>query len=321
MIYIGVDVGGMSIKVGFVGEDGSISRKDTFVTRTDVTAEEVIRQLAEFIDNMLKKAKLIKDEVMGIGLGIPGSVFKGVVKHANNLHWDNVPVVKLLSRYLDYPEDLIYAENDANVAALGEMYFGCCQDVQNAVLVTLGTGVGTGIINDGVLLVGNGACGAEGGHMVISQNGLPCTCGRKGCWEVYASATALIRMTTEAVEAYPDSLLAEVAREEGKVSGITAFNAYEKGCKYARRIVKTYLRNVAIGIINLGNILRPEVIVIGGGISNQGEWFCRAIQELVDAEAYGGEVNPRILIKTATLGNDAGIIGAAALALHNNRIS
>ena len=321
MIYIGVDVGGMSIKVGFVGEDGSISRKDSFVTRVGVPAEDVIKQLADFIEGMLKKSHLTKDEVMGIGLGIPGSVFRGVVKHANNLHWDNVPVVKLLSEYLGFHDDLIYAENDANVAALGEMYFGCCQDVRNAVLVTLGTGVGTGIINDGNLLVGNGACGAEGGHMVISQNGLPCTCGRKGCWEVYASATALIRMAREAVEAYPDSVIAEVAAANGGVSGRTAFEAYRKGCKYARRVVKTYLRNVSIGIINLGNILRPEVIVIGGGISNQGEWFCRAIQEQVDAEAYGGEVNPRIIIKTATLGNDAGIIGAAALALHNNRIS
>lgn len=318
MHYIGVDIGGMTIKVGLIDENGAILCKSAFETRVGDSPESVIDQLAVCIQRIIHSMKVHPDLLGGIGLGIPGSILNGEVLHSNNLHWDHIPIVDILSKKLSFDADKIFAENDANVAVLGEVYFGCCRDRQHAVLITLGTGIGTGIISNGQLLVGNGACGAEGGHMVIVPNGNPCTCGRKGCWEAYASATALERMTREAIEHYPDSGLANESLKEGKVSGKTAFNAYRAGDKVARRVVKQYIKNVGIGLVNLANILRPEVIAIGGGISKEGEWFCRALQDMMDEEAYGGEANPRVIIKQAVLGNDAGIIGAGAFAMYSS---
>lgn len=317
MYYVGVDIGGMSIKVGIVDENGTIYNKKSFVTRLDVEPNQVMKELADFIIERVKEIKLSLKDIQGIGLGIPGTILNDTIRYSNNLNWNMVPACDYLADFLNYPRNKVFAENDANCAALGEVYCGVCKNQKHVVLITLGTGVGTGIITDGKLLVGNGACGGEGGHMVIHPNGALCTCGRKGCFESHASATALMRNTTDGIKANPNSLLAKIAEQEGKVSGLTVFNAYKQGDKVAKRIVNRYIKDIALGATNLANIFRPEAIVIGGGVSNQGEWFINAIQDLVDKEVYGGiSVNPRVKVVKASLGNDAGIIGAAALAIY-----
>lgn len=318
MYYIGVDIGGMSIKVGLVEEGGKLIAKGSFVTRMDQTAESVINSLGEYILAILRDYKLdLKKDIVGIGIGIPGTIHKNIVVYSNNLDWHTVPIVSILSENLKYPIDRIFSGNDANVAILGEKYCGVCKGVDDCIIITLGTGVGTGIVSGGQLIEGNGSCGAEGGHMVINPNGVKCTCGRKGCFEVYSSATALIRMTKEAIQKHPDSQLAKLAASDGGVTGKTLFIAMRNGDKVAKRLVDKYFGYIAIGITNIANILRPEIVVLGGGVSNEGEWFINAIQKLVDKEIYGAHINPKVIIKKASLGNDAGIIGAASLAMHN----
>lgn len=319
MYYVGIDVGGMSIKGGVVDEAGKIYNRACFTTELDISPEAVIEKMAAFILDIIKKTNITIDDIAGIGLGIPGTIDNNIVRFANNLNWHMVPIVDILADKLKYDKSKIYAENDANAAILGEIYCGVCKDKKNAIMITLGTGVGTGIVSDGRLIVGNGSCGAEGGHMVVNPNGELCTCGRKGCYEVYSSATALIRITKKAIEAHPESKLKTIAENYGKVSGRTAFDAFREGDSEGRRIVKDYINYVALGITNLSNLLRPEVVVIGGGISNEGEWFINAIQAEVDKGVYGGiTVNPRVMVVKASLGNDAGIVGAAALAIYKH---
>lgn len=315
--YIGVDIGGMSIKVGVVEQSGKLAIKNTFETRIDQTAESVVRQLGDFILEQINLAGLSISEIAGIGVGIPGTVHENIVRYSNNLHWSMVPIVDILASQTGFPKEKIFAENDANVAILGEKYCGVCKDVEHCVMITLGTGVGTGIVSHGTLITGNGSCGAEGGHTVIDPKGARCTCGRRGCFETFASATALMRMTNDAITKNPDSDLATLAKEKG-VTGKTVFDAYKTGDKTARRIVKKYFSYITLGIVNIANLLRPEMVVLGGGVANEGEWFIKTIQKQVDKDVYGGStVNPPVVIKKASLGNDAGIIGAASLVMYS----
>lgn len=181
--------------------------------------------------------------------------------------------------------------------------------------VTLGTGVGTGIIVNGVLLEGKGGAGAEGGHTCLKIGGEPCSCGKRGCWEAYASATALIRQTTRAMEKNPSSLMHKFAAEEGKVSGKTAFLAAKAGDKAGQAVVDAYVKYVAEGIISMVNLFRPDCVLIGGGVSNEGDYFMKRVQRRVNRFSYGGKRNPRVEVRKAELKNDAGILGAVALCL------
>lgn len=207
----------------------------------------------------------------------------------------------------------VYVANDANCAALGEAYAGCGNGSKNFVAVTLGTGVGSGIIIDGKIVTGVNCAGGECGHMVINVDGEQCTCGRKGCWEAYASATALIRQTKAAMEKYPDSVMHKIAEEEGKVSGRTAFDAMRKGDIGGIEVVNNYIKYVSCGLINLVNALQPEIICIGGGICNEGETLLKPLRRFVQAERYSIYSKIQTKIMKAQLGNDAGIIGAALL--------
>ena len=207
----------------------------------------------------------------------------------------------------------VYVENDANCAALGEAVAGCGHGAKDFVAVTLGTGVGSGIIIDGKIVSGANNAGGECGHTVIVVDGEPCTCGRKGCWEAYASATALINQTRRAMEEYPDSIMHELAKEEGKVSGRTAFDAMRRGDIAGIKVVDKYCKYVACGLINLVNIFQPEIICIGGGICNEGETLLRPIRRYVESERYSVYSKIQSKICKAELGNDAGIIGAAIL--------
>lgn len=317
MYLIGIDVGGMSIKGGAVTLDGQIVFKTSIPTTEKYTADYSISEdIRKVIDAVLEGAKITIKDVKGIGIGQPGSIDskKGTIRYSNNIVLENVPVVAELKRYFDVP---IFINNDANCAALGEHVFGAGKGYNDVIFVTLGTGVGTGFILDGKLFEGRDCAGTEGGHMQIDMSeGAPaCSCGRKGCWEAFASATALIRQTKVAMESDKSSLMYKFAEEEGKVSGKTAFLAAKAGDKTAQKVVDTYIGYVASGLINLVNIFCPDAILIGGGISYEKEYLTNPIQKAINENRFGAKFNPKVEIKTASLKNDAGILGAAALAL------
>jgi glucokinase len=315
MYIIGIDIGGMSVKGGIVDEDGGIVCKASVETRAG--ADALISDVAELIDRLLLDAALKISDIKGLGLGIPGTIDskRGVIAYSNNIKLMDVPIVaELRKRFGGLP---IFINNDANAAALGEVRFGSAKENSNVVFITLGTGVGTGIIIDGKLFESVGSAGPEGGHMVICMNGEPCSCGRRGCFEAYASATALIRQTKAAIRENPDSLMVKIAEEKGKICGKTAFTAAKKGDKAAISVVEKYIEYVGAGIVNLANIFRPEVVLIGGGISNEGDALILPLQKIMDESCFGiKNGNPRVLVKKASLTNDAGIFGAASLVLN-----
>ena len=318
MYLIGIDVGGMSIKGGIVdSKSGKILTQYAIPTTAKYTKEYSISEdIAKVIDYILNEANMTIDDIVGIGIGQPGSIDseRGVIRYSNNIALENVPVVDELKKKYNLP---IYISNDANCAALGEYVFGAGRGYKDIVFITLGTGVGSGIIIDGKLFEGRSGAGAEAGHMVICVNGNKCNCGRRGCWETYASATALIKQTTAALELpeNKNSLMHEIAKEEGKVSGKTAFVAAKKGDKGGQAVVDQYVQYIGEGLINMANIFRPDAILIGGGISKEKEYLTKPLQEMMDDVSYGGKFNPRVIVKTASLQNDAGILGAAALVM------
>ena len=244
----------------------------------------------------------------------PGTVNQdGIIEFANNLAFNNVPARTMLAKRINKPEEKVFIENDANCAALGEAYAGCGNGAKDFVAVTLGTGVGSGVIIGGKIVNGVNYAGGECGHMVIVVDGEQCSCGRKGCWEAYASATALIRQTKKAMEEYPDSLMHKLAKEEGKVSGRTAFDAMRLGDIAGIKVVDDYIKYVACGLINIVNALQPEIICIGGGICNEGETLMKPLRRFVQSERYSIHSKIQTKIVKAELGNDAGVIGAALL--------
>lgn len=311
--YIGIDVGGMSIKAGIIDDSGNIIAKETAPTKAGCY-QEVIKTMYELCLGVIEKAALSKADIVSVGIGSPGTVNskKGVISFSANLHFKNVNILKEFRKHWDIP---VFVGNDANCAALGETLFGSGKGKKNAILITLGTGVGTGFIIDGKIFEGRNGEGAEGGHICIRMGGEKCSCGERGCWEAYASATALIRQTKKAMEKYPDSLMHKVALEQGKVSGRTAFTAHLQGDKPAIAVVKKYVKYVATGILVLVNIFRPDIIIVGGGVSHEGDYFIKKIERYVKKHAFGKKLNRVPPVIRASLGNDAGIVGAAALGL------
>lgn len=314
MYYIGIDIGGMTIKGGLIDENGKIYAKKAVATLPERHYSEIIKDIASLTEDLVKEVGITVDDIVAVGMGIPGTINSktGVITYANNINFEKVPIVKEYNKYIQKPT---YIGNDANIAALGEARFGSGKGSKDVCFVTLGTGIGTGIIVDGVLLEGKLGAGAEGGHMTIKINGEPCSCGKRGCWEAYASATALIRQTKQAIDKNPDSLMVKFAQKEGKVSGKTAFQAAKMGDKAGKIVVDRYIKYVAEGVINLVNLFRPDYVLIGGGISNEGDYLMERIQRRVNRMSYGGHRNPRVQVKKAELLNDAGILGAVALCL------
>lgn len=312
MYSIGIDLGGTNIVASVVNEDYKILGTGKTPTNTPRSAEDIFDDIAAVCREAMNNAGVTINDISSVGMGTPGTVNgDGVIEFANNLGFDNVPAKEMLKERLgDVP---IYIDNDANCAALGEAYAGCGDGSKNFVAVTLGTGVGSGVIVDGKIVSGVNYAGGECGHMVINVDGEPCTCGRKGCWEAYASATALIRQTKAAMAEHPDSVMHQLAEEEGKVSGRTAFDAMRKGDIAGREVVNNYIKYVACGLINLVNALQPEIICVGGGICNEGETLMKPLRLYVQAERYSIHSKIQTKIMRAELGNDAGIIGAALL--------
>lgn len=312
MYTIGIDLGGTNIVASVVNEDYEIISTAKVKTNAPRSADEIFEDIEKVCRESVRDAKLTFDDIEAIGLGTPGTVNEdGVIEFANNLAFNNVPAKKMLQERLG--KDKVYIENDANCAALGEAYAGCGNGSENFVAVTLGTGVGSGIILDGKIVNGVNSAGGECGHMVIQVDGEQCSCGRKGCWEAYASATALIRQTKKAMEEYPDSIMHRLAEEQGKVNGKTAFDAMRLGDIAGIEVVNNYIKYVACGLINLVNALQPEIICIGGGICNEGETLMKPLRRYVQAERYSIHSKIQTRIVKAQLGNDAGIIGAALL--------
>lgn len=312
--HIGLDVGGMSVKGGIIDVKGTLYAKKVIETEALNRTDEFIGDMAELILDLVKIAKVKKEDVRSVGLGIPGTVNgkEGIVTYACNIGFRNVPLAEILSKKTGIP---VYLSNDANCAALGEVQYGSGKGYRDAIMVTLGTGVGSGIILDGAIYEGRLGAGAEAGHMTIRAGGEICGCGRRGCFEAYSSASALIRDTKRAIEENPDSEMKTVAERDGKVSGKTAFEAYKQGDAAAKRLIEGYVENLGIGLVNLVNLFRPEIILLGGGISNEGKYFTDMVERYVNENAYGGASNPYVVVRKAALGNDAGLFGAAALGL------
>ncbi len=314
MYYLGIDLGGTNIAVGIVDEENKIIARANSKTQTE-NAEQVADAMAETARKALESAGLTLADVPWIGVGSPGTINKstGIIEFANNLPFKNTPMQEMLSQRLEGKQVLM--ENDANAAAFGEYMAGALKGSDNAIAITLGTGVGGGIIINHKIYSGSNFAGAELGHTVIVVDGRPCTCGRHGCWETYASATGLIKTTKEHMADAPkDSPLWTLA--DGimdNVNGRTAFDAMRQGDPVGKEIVDEYIHYFSVGLIDMINIFQPDILCVGGGISNEGETLLAPVREYVDKEQYAMNSTKKTTICRAKLGNDAGIIGAALL--------
>lgn len=314
MYNLGIDLGGTNIAVGVVDENYNIVGRGKVKTGVCKTEEDVVMGMAKAAKMAVEDAGLTLKDIAHVGVGSPGSVDtkNGIVLHSNNIRFKNLPMKAMLEKELDNLPT--YLDNDANAAAYGEMIAGAGKGAENFIAITLGTGVGSGIVVDGKMLPGVNCAVGEMGHTVIVVGGEECTCGRKGCFEAYASATALIRQAKRAMEADKSSKMWDaVGGDIEKVDGKVVFDSMHAGDETAKKVVDTYLEYVACGITNIINTFQPEILCIGGGISNQGEVILAPIREYVKKYRYSQDLPDQTVIKTAELGNDAGIIGAALL--------
>jgi glucokinase len=268
--------------------------------------------MAKMAIQAVENANLTMEQIEWIGIGTPGIANSetGIIEYSNNLGFKDTPMVEYIRETIDKP---VFIENDANAAAYGEFAAGAAKGANNAVCITLGTGVGGGIIIDGKIYSGSNFAGAEIGHTVIEVDGAQCSCGRKGCFEAYSSATGLIRMSKEAMAEHPDSVMNKLAEERGKVNARTAFDAMREGDSVAKAVVDKYIKYLAAGITNTINIFQPDVLCIGGGVCNEGDPLLLPVKALVKEEVYTRNSPKNTEIVIAKLGNDAGIIGAAFL--------
>lgn len=310
--YVGIDLGGTFIKAGVVDEEYHILAKSSVPSQVDGDDEGLADRIAQAATMAMEQLGLTIKDITSVGVGTPGAVdtVNGVVVYANNLGFRNTPLGKYLE---DRLHTSVYLENDANVAAYGEVLAGAAAGYKDVVVVTLGTGVGGGIIIDGKIYSGFNHFGGELGHAVIVKDGRQCTCGRKGCLEAYTSATALVKMTQEAMEANKDSKLWEVAKTLEEVNGKTAFDAMRMGDPVGTELVDQYIQYLGCGLANFVNIFQPEVLLIGGGLSKEGETLLAPLREILKEETYGISGVKSTTLKTCALGNDAGTIGAAFL--------
>ena len=314
--YVGIDLGGTNIVAGVVDEDYNIIAKASTKTNCPRPEKEIADDMARMAIEAVKNADLTMDQIEWIGVGTPGIANSetGIIEYSNNLGFKDTPMVKYIQETIDKP---VFIENDANAAAYGEFVAGAAKGARNAVCITLGTGVGGGIIIDGKIYSGSNFAGAEIGHTVIEVDGAQCSCGRKGCFEAYSSATGLIRMTKEAIAEHPDSIMAQSEKEKGKVTARTSFDCMRAGDKYAKAVVDKYIKYLAAGITNTINIFQPDILCIGGGVCNEGDPLLLPMKELVAKEVYTRNSPKNTEIVIAKLGNDAGIIGAAFLGRAN----
>ena len=319
MYRIGVDLGGTNIAAGIVNSDFKIIAKASVPTVVTEGPDKVSGDIAALCLKLCADNGISMQDIESVGIASPGiaNSADGVVEYANNLPFKNFPICDAVSKLTGI--ESVHVENDANAAAWGEAIAGAAKGTSNSVMITLGTGVGGGVIIDNAVYSGFNFAGAELGHIVIEHGGKQCSCGRKGCWEAYSSATGLVNLTKEKIAECEKNgaptLMTEIAAKYGKVNGRTAFMAMNSGDKAAKEVVDTYIRYLACGIVNVISIFQPEVISIGGGISNEGQALIDLLLPLVKDRAYGGDLVKNTDIRIAKLGNDAGIVGAATLGM------
>ncbi len=319
--YVGIDLGGTNIVAGVVDESYKIIAKASTKTNCPRPEKEIAEDMAKMALEAVKNAELTLDDIEWIGIGTPGIANSktGIIEYSNNLGFKDTPMVEYITEFIGRNDTPVYIENDANAAAYGEYVAGAAKGAKNAVCITLGTGVGGGIIINGKIYAGSNFAGAEIGHTVIEVDGAQCSCGRKGCFEAYSSATGLIRMSKEAMEMFPDSIMNKMAEEKGKVTARTSFDAMRAGDKAAKDVVDKYIKYLAAGITNTINIFQPDILCIGGGVCNEGDPLLLPMKELVAKEVYTRNSPKNCEIVIAKLGNDAGIIGAAFLGRANQK--
>lgn len=316
MYSIGIDLGGTNIAVGLCDNKLNLIEKMSVPTRSERAPEEIVKDMAAVSEQLIKKNGLILTDISYIGIVVPGSVNKniGEIEYTPNVPFKKFPLVECFKSFL--PVEKVFIENDANAAALGEAIAGAGRDAKSLVMITLGTGVGGGVVIDGKIFSGClNSHGAELGHTVIMMGGRKCGCGRAGCFEAYASATALKNLTSERINELRLSGSDSVLLDADKVTARTAFDAAKGGDAEARRLVKEFINYLAVGVTNMINIFQPEMLLIGGGISGEGDNLILPLREIVDREQYTSASDKKCEIRVAELGNDAGIIGAAALGM------
>lgn len=317
MYYLGIDLGGTNIAIGLVNEHYEIVLKDKVPTGAARPTNEIMDDMANLCRSIVERVGVTFEDVASVGIAAPGSIdpANGYVRYSNNIKMTNFPMVEELKKRL--PVEKVFIENDANAAALAEAKAGAGKGCSDLIMITLGTGVGGGIVIGGKLYSGFNYSGAELGHTVIEFGGKPCTCGRHGCFEAYSSATGLINMTKEKMTEDVNSLMWDLARDNlENVSGRTAFNAAKKGDRSAKQVVDMYIKYLACGLTNMVNIFQPEVLCIGGGVCGEGDYLLKPLTKTIRRLEYGGATQTNFSqIKIAELGNDAGIIGAAILGL------
>lgn len=315
MYYIGIDLGGTNIKAGICDENGKILIKDSVKTHVDKGLEYVVTAMSELALDLIKRQGLSVSDIEYAGVATPGTADDGTGKivYCSSIPFRDYPLAAKISEKTGIKK--VHIENDANAAAKGEATVGSAKGYKSSILITLGTGVGGGFVFNGMLYTGCNFAAFEVGHMVINaDNGPDCPCSRRGCWEQLASATALERMTREAMEADKNSSMWQLC--EGKIenaSARTAFIAQREGDKAGDEVVKKYIGYLACGLVNMINILQPEIITIGGGVCNEGKYLLDPLLEIIDREQYSRYGENKTKIAIASLGNDAGLIGAAML--------
>lgn len=312
--YIGIDLGGTNIKAGVVNPEGKTIGKLSVKTNASRPMKEILVDMGQIALDVAASCALPISEVSAIGVGSPGTPdnVSGQLIYATNLPFRNAPFRSVIGEMTGLP---VYIDNDANCAAMAESVIGAAQGVADSVTITLGTGIGAGIIINHRIYSGFNQAGSEFGHTVIVVGGVLCSCGRKGCFESYASATGLIRMTHEAAAANPDSVINRlIAERNGKASAKTAFEAMREGDGTAAKLVDRYIEYLAEGLANVINAFMPEILVIGGGVCNEGEALLNPLLEKITDKTFFGPGVRKTEIRLAKLGNGAGIVGAAMMA-------
>ena len=319
MYRIGVDLGGTNIAAAIVDENYNIIIKGSVPTLAHRPHNEIMDDMAALCHKICADAGIDENEVEAVGIASPGIAnhTDGIVEYSCNLPFRKYPICDEFAKR--FPAKTVHVENDANAAAWGEAVAGAAKGTSNSLMITLGTGVGGGIIIDNKVFSGFNYAGAELGHIVISVGGRPCNCGRRGCWEAYSSASALIKMTSEKIDECKaegrDTLMFELVEKKGKISGRTAFQAMRAGDKAGEEVVREYIKYLASGVASMINIFQPEVLSLGGGVSNEGQYLLDLLSPEVTSQTYGGEYVTACDIRIAKLGNDAGLIGAACLGM------
>lgn len=311
---IGIDIGGSYIKSGIVKYDGEIVASMKIPTPMSVgvgSMENVFKTIAA---RLTEQAGITKENIIGVGVGSAGAVDSslGEVCFAANLTMERFPLASVAEEALGLP---VKVANDANCACLGEWKFGSGKNFSDMILVTLGTGVGGGIIVDNKLLTGNRGAGGEIGHMLLCKGGRQCSCGRKGCFEAYVSGGALVSQTIEAMQKDRKTKLWKIMDESKMITPKLIFDMSRED-KLAKKIVGDYIVNLAEGLVDLGNIFRPQAIIIGGGLSAQGDYLIAPVREYVNGHLFAKDTTPQVEILQAKLGNNAGVIGAASLVVN-----